>query len=578
MLHVTRRPPDHSFARTNGETVTVDPTPGSGPSLPTSGATSASASRTGAEGSAVPSVTRESLTGQGGPALRPAALPAAVTEGRVSGLRRVLVVLDAVAVACAWVLGSMLDTGDNKLASHPLRTVGIGIALVVLSYGLAKWQGLYLSRVGSMWTVTILRVARVAIALTAVLAAVELMLARTPSLTQHIFGGFLTFAFILIGRMAFQRWIRQGRIQGRYSRPVIIIGDIDERAALADLLRFHPEIGFRAVGFIGDAPLFDPLPSQHGHNDARRHGTHDHGPETAEIPWLGPMRRTLSAINATGASGVVVAANALPSMELNSLLRELIDAGVHVHISTGLQGICHRRLRSLPFAHEPLFYIEPAGLVPHELFVKRCLDVVIAAVMLVLTAPLLGVAAAVIKLSDGGSVLFRQQRVGRDGEAFTMLKLRTMVPNAEAQMERLRARNQRTGPLFKLNHDPRITRVGRMLRATSIDELPQLWNVLRGQLSLVGPRPALAEEVAEFDAQLLGRLRMRPGLTGLWQVEGRHNPSFYAYRHLDLFYIENWSLSLDLIILASTIPSVLASGLSGLRRNRPNVETHELAA
>jgi lipopolysaccharide/colanic/teichoic acid biosynthesis glycosyltransferase len=182
------------------------------------------------------------------------------------------------------------------------------------------------------------------------------------------------------------------------------------------------------------------------------------------------------------------------------------------------------------------------------------MDLTLAGVVLALAAPFLAIAALAIKLGDGGPVLFRQQRVGRDGKAFWILKLRTMSPDAEDRLAELTADNERVGgPLFKLTDDPRRTRVGRVLERFSIDELPQLWNVLRGDMSLVGPRPALPSEVEQFDTDLLIRLSVPPGVTGLWQVEARDNPSFYAYRRLDMFYVENWSVLLDFSILLGTL-------------------------
>jgi lipopolysaccharide/colanic/teichoic acid biosynthesis glycosyltransferase len=180
--------------------------------------------------------------------------------------------------------------------------------------------------------------------------------------------------------------------------------------------------------------------------------------------------------------------------------------------------------------------------------------------------------ALAIKLTDRGPVLFRQKRVGKGGELFNMLKFRSMVVDAEARLAELTADNERVGPLFKLERDPRVTRIGRFIRATSLDELPQLFNVLRGEMSIVGPRPALPDEVAQFDNRLLDRLQMPPGITGLWQVEARDNPHFGAYRRLDLFYVDNWSLNLDLVILVATIEQVLSKAvrsLIGRRREAP---------
>lgn len=191
-----------------------------------------------------------------------------------------------------------------------------------------------------------------------------------------------------------------------------------------------------------------------------------------------------------------------------------------------------------------------------------------------MSSPLFAAAAVAIKLSDRGPVLFRQVRVGQDGRSIVVFKLRTMVVDAEAKRAELQAHNQRSGPLFKADGvDPRVTRVGRFLRASSLDELPQLINVLQGRMSMVGPRPALPDEVAQFDDALLDRLQVKPGVTGLWQLEARDNPSFHAYRRLDLFYVENWSLLLDLTVLLGTARSVVQRGLR-LALNKDS-STHE---
>jgi len=169
------------------------------------------------------------------------------------------------------------------------------------------------------------------------------------------------------------------------------------------------------------------------------------------------------------------------------------------------------------------------------------------------------VAAIAIKLDSRGPVLFKQSRVGRDSEPFAILKLRSMVQDAEAQLIDLAHANEADGPLFKIKDDPRITRVGRLIRRTSIDEIPQLWNVLKGEMSLVGPRPALRHETEAWDPLLTQRLRVKPGLTGMWQVNGRSESSFEDYTRLDLYYVDNWSLLTDIAILAKTVPVVMTS-------------------
>lgn len=205
---------------------------------------------------------------------------------------------------------------------------------------------------------------------------------------------------------------------------------------------------------------------------------------------------------------------------------------------------------------------DPAPIIvapPMQMAIKRGLDLVVATVLLVLLMPVMVGAALLILAREGRPVLFRQRRVGRDGIPFTMLKFRTMTRDAESGVADLAGQNIRTGPLFKVVQDPRITPVGRLLRDTSVDELPQLLNVIAGQMSLVGPRPALPHEVAQFDRELLQRHAVRPGITGLWQAVARDDPSFERYRRLDLAYVRGWTLRLDGWIALRTVEEILRS-------------------
>jgi exopolysaccharide biosynthesis polyprenyl glycosylphosphotransferase len=192
-----------------------------------------------------------------------------------------------------------------------------------------------------------------------------------------------------------------------------------------------------------------------------------------------------------------------------------------------------------------------------QTLLKRVFDVASASLLLIAAAPTIVMLAIIVRLTSRGPVIFRQTRTGEGGRPFTILKLRTMVVDAEDRLIDLRELNEADGLLFKMSHDPRITPVGRVLRRWGLDELPQLWNVLRGDMSLVGPRPPIPEETARYDEWIQGRLRVKPGITGLWQVNGRHALSFADYVRYDLFYVENWSLALDLFIVARTIPALL---------------------
>jgi exopolysaccharide biosynthesis polyprenyl glycosylphosphotransferase len=226
-------------------------------------------------------------------------------------------------------------------------------------------------------------------------------------------------------------------------------------------------------------------------------------------------------------------------------------------VSSPLADIASARVHERPVDGLPLMHVEMPDY--SRRVGKRAFDLVGAALGIVLLAPVLGLVALAIRLDDGGPVLFRQTRVGRGGAPFSICKFRTMCVDAEQRLADLRMGNDGAGPLFKLHDDPRVTRVGRFLRRTSLDELPQLWNVLVGTMSLVGPRPALPSEVERYRDFDDRRLLVTPGLTGLWQVSGRSDLDWAEGVRLDQYYVENWSFLHDIVILARTVPAVLRS-------------------
>jgi exopolysaccharide biosynthesis polyprenyl glycosylphosphotransferase len=448
---------------------------------------------------------------------------------RRPSLRRDLVAIDVVALLLAWGWLPVVVPADERAAA-----LGVVAAMVVGSLVLITWQRLYLARVCSVRSLEIVRLGRVTV-VTIVVALLAGAAEDRSGLSPALLVGhaLLAFALLVVGRGLFGSWLRVSRTEGRHVRNVALVGWNDEAEALACLLEDEPQLGYRVTGVVCPRTDF---------------------PDDRDIPWLGPVPDAIASLAAADIGGVIVVVSAVSSADRNRVVRSFFDAGIHVQVSVGLERVDWRRLRALPLAHEPLFYVEPPRTAPWRLALKRVLDVVLGAFVFVVTAPLVLIAAGLILVTDGRPVLYRQVRVGRDGRPFTLLKLRTMCRDAEARLDELQDANDRTdGPLFKMTADPRVTTVGRILRASSIDELPQLVNVLRGEMSLVGPRPALAKEVEQFDVELQGRFRMRPGISGLWQVEARDNPSFRVYRHLDLFYLENWTLTLDLAILVATV-------------------------
>jgi exopolysaccharide biosynthesis polyprenyl glycosylphosphotransferase len=238
---------------------------------------------------------------------------------------------------------------------------------------------------------------------------------------------------------------------------------------------------------------------------------------------------------------------------------ELEEQDVHMIVVPALTDISAQRLDVRPVAGLPLVDVDRPQAIEAARWIKRSADILGSAVLLLLASPVMALVALAIKLEDGGPVIFRQRRVGLKGDEFDCLKFRSMCIDAEARLAALAAQNEGAGPLFKLTRDPRITRVGRFIRRFSLDELPQLWNALRGDMSLVGPRPALPTEVAQYDSDTRRRLDVRPGLTGLWQVSGRSNLSWDDTVRLDLYYVDNWSMVQDLMILARTAKAVVGS-------------------
>ncbi|GAA5109393.1 hypothetical protein GCM10023339_09420 [Alloalcanivorax gelatiniphagus] len=247
----------------------------------------------------------------------------------------------------------------------------------------------------------------------------------------------------------------------------------------------------------------------------------------------------------------------LPAAVLRRLQWQAPAAGLHVYLGTGLLDVSPSRMSVVQGAGLDLLHVRHATLDGPSVWVKTILDRVLAALGLLALMPLLLVVGLAIRLDSSGPAIFRQTRVGRFGDEFTMFKFRTMSTTAEQQKQELSEDNECDYILFKVRADPRITRIGQFLRRYSVDEVPQLWNVVRGDMSLIGPRPALPGEVERYDFDPRRRLAVRPGLTGLWQVSGRSDLSWEESVRLDVRYVDNWSLGLDFAVLRRTVRAVV---------------------
>lgn len=461
-------------------------------------------------------------------------------------LRLRLVLLDLAVVSIGWILALVVQTSEKRA---PFETALLTVSAIVLSMWQLSANELYLARVSAVRSLELSRLVRsCGVVLAGLLIILRLYNTGATQIRDLILGSVLTLLLLLVGRSIYRSYLDSHRRQGHFVRDILIVGANHEAADLVALFADHPETGYRVAGVVGSR--LEALANNLTHL------------------WRGVSEDAAAVIRGTSINGVVLVVGALETAELNELVRELQARKVHIHLSNGVRGINYRRLRAVPIAHEPLFYVESVSLDRRQIVAKRAVDILGALVGIILASPLLAGIALAIKLNDRGPVFFKQTRVGQDGEHFKVIKFRTMVVDAEARLRELQATNERSGPLFKMERDPRVTKVGHLLRETSLDELPQLFNVLKGEMSLVGPRPALPSEVAQFDNRLLDRTKVPPGVTGLWQVEARDNPSFTAYRRLDLFYVDNWSISLDFVILIATVEQVIAKAARSLRRTK----------
>lgn len=344
-------------------------------------------------------------------------------------------------------------------------------------------------------------------------------------------------AFLMFGRW-FHRRLHRWLI-GRTGRkaPVVIIGANAEAKKLADDIGGNKTAAMSVMGAIA-WPTQEPA---------------------AGLNILGSLDRMVELIKEAKAEVALVVPSALPADSLQRLYHQLTKTGVSVFVSPSLFDIVASRVAVMPISDTPLIRLEEVHFSGAKYAVKRTTDILGAIVLSILFAPLFVIVGVLVKLDSPGPIFFRQERVGRHRRAFRIFKFRTMVSDAELQKDDILHLNEATGPIFKIREDPRITRVGKWSRRFSIDELPQLFNVWLGQMSLVGPRPPTPDEVETYGEWELRRLEINPGMTGFWQVRGRSDTTFEEMVRLDLYYIENWSITLDAYIMFRTIGVVLSA-------------------
>jgi exopolysaccharide biosynthesis polyprenyl glycosylphosphotransferase len=385
------------------------------------------------------------------------------------------------------------------------------------------------------------RVINAAVGLIAVIAVVSYLMKTEFARGYVVLALPCCMAISLLGRYTARRRLRRARKQGKYLQDVLVIGHEWAVLDLVAELRRNPDSGLNVVGAC--------VPGGRGSRQMA----------DMEVPVIGDLNQVVESVKRVGADVLAVTTCVeFGGPELRRVCWALENSDVEIVVAPALIEVAGPRLHIRPVAKLPLLHVEKPELTGARRVIKNVFDRSSALAALLLLSPLMVAVALAVRLTSRGPALFRQIRVGSQGKPFTIYKFRSMYADAEERLNSLQAQNERReGLLFKIKNDPRITPVGRILRRYSIDELPQLINVLKGDMSLVGPRPPLPVEVAQYSDDVRRRLLVRPGVTGLWQVSGRSDLEWVESVRLDLRYVENWSLIYDFEILWKTFYAVI---------------------
>jgi exopolysaccharide biosynthesis polyprenyl glycosylphosphotransferase len=417
----------------------------------------------------------------------------------------------------------------------------LGLGLIISWHIALSVQGLYVSHRLRPLGVELKEIGR-AVLISAVTLLVAANLGHWPTINVRTVATFAVASFALVGgmRLALRLNLRRLRRRGHNVKTLLIVGGGSRGRRFAAQLKVRQDLGYRVLGYVDSDPAFA---------DGDIEGA----------PWMGTIE-DLSRILANEVIDEVAIALPIKSQytQIEAAVGLLEEQGITTHLLSDLFPQKLARSQSLDFGGVPIVSLHSAPLFSWRTEAKRIFDFVGAAILLLISLPFLLIVALAIKLESAGPILFVQERVGVNKRRFKMIKFRTMQRDAEARMTEIEHLNEKTGPIFKIRDDPRVTNIGRWLRRTSIDELPQLVNVLLGDMSIVGPRPLSVRDATRMElAWQKRRFSVKPGLTCLWQVSGRSNLSFEQWMQLDLQYIDSWSLELDARILLRTIPAIL---------------------
>ncbi len=449
-------------------------------------------------------------------------------------------ILAAALLATFLRFGSLIQYVAFEGVESEVQFLEVGLLLVPL-WVLMLWsEGLYDMERLSWGTGEIRRVIRaLSVGLVALLLLTYVLKLEGLSRAWTLLVWSSAVVLVVSGRLLIRWWIESRRRKGSMRKATLIVGSNAEAADILRTLRGSLAHGLVPIGCLASSQA-EKLALDWCADD---------------VPCLGDARELRSVIDEHAVDTVIIASSAFDHDVLARMIGELRGIDVDIHISSGLFEVLTSRVLVREIGGMPLITVKRIALTPLNLLTKRVFDIVVALLVILFGLPIWIAIVVAIKITSKGPVFYCQDRVGRRGRYFAMYKFRSMVVDAEDRLTELR--NEASGPIFKMHDDPRVTSVGRWMRKFSIDEFPQLINVLKGEMSLVGPRPPLPREVAEYTMHDWRRLEVVPGMTGLWQVSGRSRLTFDEMVRLDLFYIENWSVGLDISLMIRTIPAVL---------------------
>lgn len=458
-------------------------------------------------------------------------------------LARTFFLLDLLIVLCGFLAAACVRFGaeGRHLLLFPLQFKVFFIAYLAAWIYLTNHWRLYASKRLISFGREALDVSKATLA-SAVFATIPAFFFREMPLSRLFL--LYVWCFQTVGLIFFRflvrRFLRYIRRQGYNFRHILVIGRNSRASAFLKAVAESPELGLRVVGVL-DAPAKKQVDSP-----------------SYRYAFLGELIALETVLRTSVVDEVFVFLPIKSFYEdIEGILRVCESVGVEVKLPTNFFSLKLAKSTISMYGDLPVLNLYTSPKMSWQLIAKRFIDGTASAALLLLLLPFFIIISILIKATSSGPVFFRQQRLGYNGRLFDCLKFRTMVENAEELKKSLSHLNEVSGPVFKIKNDPRITKIGRVLRKTSIDELPQLINVFKGDMSLVGPRPPVPSEVSQYDLPHLRRLSMKPGITCLWQVNGRSSVSFDHWMELDREYIDHWSLWLDFKILAKTIPAVL---------------------